>query len=118
MTEGLQPFLSDAVVSLCAPTQVWSGRDGDVGGQQIDGVYHGDLRHVRELSLTWDGRQPEWISISADGPSRVVFGGLLRALEDQAARERTVAAALELYHGRYSRTQYEGKIRQLLERLR
>jgi glycosyltransferase involved in cell wall biosynthesis len=44
--------------------------------------------------------------------------GLLRALEDQAARESTVSAALDLYQRRYSRKQYEVKIRQLLERLR
>jgi glycogen debranching enzyme len=99
VTEGLQPFLSDAVVSLRAPTQVWSGRDGDVGGQAIDGIYHGDFRHVRELSLGCDGRQPEWISVSADGPPRVVFGGLLRALDEptpdpgvRLLRERVVSA--------------------------
>jgi glycosyltransferase involved in cell wall biosynthesis len=44
--------------------------------------------------------------------------GLLRALNDQAARERVVAAALELYETEYSRARYESKIRQLLEVLR
>ena len=44
--------------------------------------------------------------------------GLLRALNDRAARERVVAAALELYETEYSRARYESKIRQLLEVLR
>jgi len=44
--------------------------------------------------------------------------GLLRALNDQAARERVVTAALELYETEYSRARYESKIRQLLEVLR
>ncbi len=91
-------MLSDAVVTLRAPTQVWSGRDGDLGAAGIHGVYHGDIRQVRELTLTCDGREPEWISTSMDGPSRVVFGGLLRALDDPSPdprvrllRERVVA---------------------------
>ena len=44
--------------------------------------------------------------------------GLLQALDDEAARERVVAAALHLYETRYSRARYEAKIRQLLEALR
>ena len=72
MTEGLQPLLSDAVVALRAPTQVWSDRSGDVGSGAIHGVYQGDIRHVRLLTLSYDGREPEWISTSMDGPSRVL----------------------------------------------
>ena len=45
----LQPLLDDAVIALRAPTQVWSGRDGDLGDAPIDGIFHGDVRHVREL---------------------------------------------------------------------
>jgi hypothetical protein len=36
----------------------------------------------------------------------------------RTARERVVAAALELYETEYSRARYESKIRQLLEVLR
>ena len=39
MTAGLQPFLSDAVVALRAPTQVWSRPDGELGSGAIDGVF-------------------------------------------------------------------------------
>ena len=34
----LQPFLNDAVIVLRAPTQVWSGRDGDLGEASIHGI--------------------------------------------------------------------------------
>lgn len=78
----LQPLLDDAVIVLRAPTQVWSGRDGDLGDRPIDGVYHGDVRHVRALIATCRDSAVEWISTAADGPSRVVFGGLLRGLDD------------------------------------
>lgn len=98
-TAPLQPLLSDAVIVLRAPTQVWSAASGDLGDAAIHGVYHGDVRHVRGMVLTCDGRMPEWISVSADGPSRVVFGGLLRALDDpvpdpqvRLLRERVAAA--------------------------
>lgn len=79
---ALQPLLEDAVIVLRAPTQVWSGRDGDLGAHAIDGVYHGDVRHIRALTARCRGSDIEWISIAADGPSRVVFGGLLRGLDD------------------------------------
>lgn len=79
----LQPLLDDATVVLRAPTQVWSGRGGDLGGGAIDGIYHGDVRFIRCLEVTYDGHAPEWISVSPDGPSRVVFGGLLRVIDDR-----------------------------------
>ncbi len=95
---GFQPLFSDAIVVLRAPTQVWSGRGGDLGGGAIDGVYHGDTRFIREIEMTYDGMHPEWISASPDGASRIVFGGLMRAIDSRhpdpkvrLLRERTVA---------------------------
>ncbi|MFG6443876.1 glycogen debranching N-terminal domain-containing protein [Microbacterium sp. P07] len=95
----LQPLLNDGVIALRAPTQVWSSRTGDIGAAAIDGVYHGDVRHVRSLQLTSGGSAIEWISTAPDGPSRVVFGGLLRSLDDatpdpkvRIVRERWVEA--------------------------
>ncbi len=70
------------MIALRAPTQVWSGRSGDLGASAIDGVYHGDVRHVRAVALTVDAARPEWISVAPRGASAVVFGGLLRALDD------------------------------------
>lgn len=78
----LQPLLGDAVIVLRAPTQVWSASGGDLGNRPIDGLYHGDVRHVRALDLTCDGSAIEWISQAPDGASRVIFGGLLRGLDD------------------------------------
>jgi len=78
----LQPLLDDAVIALRAPTQVWGGRSGDLGGSAIDGVYHGDVRHLRALRATCEGTTLETISVAPDGPSRVVFGSVLRGLDD------------------------------------
>ena len=78
----LQPLLNDAVVGLRAPTQVWSGGDGDLGASAIHGVYHGDTRPIRELTLSYGGIRPEWISVAPHDASHVVFGGLLRAVDD------------------------------------
>jgi hypothetical protein len=97
-TTPLQPLLSDAVIALRAPTQVWSGRDGDLGGAPIDGVYHGDVRHVRGLALECAESAVEHISVAPEGASHVVFGGLLRGVDDawpdpkvRIVRDRRVA---------------------------
>ncbi|KAA9089037.1 glycogen debranching N-terminal domain-containing protein [Microbacterium radiodurans] len=93
-----QPLLDQAVIALRAPTQTWSRRSGDMGEAPIDGVYHGDIRHIRGLELTCDGSAIEWISLDDADASRVVFGGLLRGLDSplpdprvRLVRERVVA---------------------------
>ena len=99
----VQPLISDALIVLRAPTQVWSGRDGEVRADDpdraIDGVFHGDVRYLREASLTYDGARPEWISASPEGASRATFGGILRSLDDptpdpkvRVVRDRVVEA--------------------------
>lgn len=97
-TRTRQPLLDDAVIVLRAPTQVWSRDTGDAGEGAIDGLYHGDVRHVAGLQLSCDDSDLEWISVAPDGPSRVVFGAVLRGLDgDQPdpkmrlLREREVA---------------------------
>lgn len=104
MTAGLQPFLSDRIVALAAPTQAWSGPDGDMGAAAIDGIYHGDTRFVRGLHVdyadvhdSWYGPEHITTEISAAGTLRV--DALLRAVDDDTPdpkvrleRERTVAA--------------------------
>ncbi len=77
-----QPLLNDAVVALRAPTQVWCARDGDLGAQAIHGVYHGDTRQISQLTLSYGGNRPEWISVAPHDASHVTFGGLLRAIDD------------------------------------
>ena len=81
-TPPLQPLLNDATIVFRAPTQTWSGSDGDLGAAPIHGVYHGDVRHVRALSLSCADSSIEWISAVAHGADRSVFGGLLRGLDD------------------------------------
>ncbi|MFD6140258.1 glycogen debranching N-terminal domain-containing protein [Promicromonospora sp. NPDC060271] len=97
-TVPLQPLLSDAVIALRAPTQVWSGRDGDLGGTPVDGVYHGDVRHVGALTLECAESAVEYVSLAPEGASHVVFGGLLRGVDDdqpdpkvRLVRDRRVA---------------------------
>ncbi len=106
MTAGRQPFLSDRVVALSAPTQAWSGDDGEVGDAAIDGIYHGDTRFVRSEALRYAGSTggfsaPEWVSWSLPSADLVRFDALLRAVDDawpdpkvRLVRERRVA------HGR------------------
>ncbi|MFG6279697.1 glycogen debranching N-terminal domain-containing protein [Microbacterium sp. 5K110] len=97
-TAPLQPLLSDALIVLRAPTQAWSDRDGTVGTAAVHGIYHGDVRHVRTLTVSCDQSKIEAISTAPDGPSRIVFGAILRGLDDttpdpkvRLLRERTVA---------------------------
>ncbi len=81
-TVALQPLLNDALIALRAPTQVWSDTTGDMGSAAVHGIYHGDVRHVRALTTSCDESAIEWISTAPDGASRVVFGGLLRGVDD------------------------------------
>ena len=97
MTVPRQPLLDDAAIVLRAPTQAWSRRCGDMGDAPIDGIYHGDIRHVRSVTLTCSGSPVEWISTSPESASRVVFDGLLRGLDSpmpdprvRMLRERSV----------------------------
>ncbi|WP_295012158.1 glycogen debranching N-terminal domain-containing protein [uncultured Microbacterium sp.] len=95
----LQPLLDDAVIVLHAPTQVWSDETGDMGTAPIHGVYHGDVRHVRALSVSVEGTAVETIACSSPAPQRAVFTGVLRGVDDDQPdpkvrldRERTVRA--------------------------
>jgi len=102
MTAGLQPFLSDRVVALAAPTQAWSGRDGDMGAAPIDGIYHGDTRFVRGLDVHYAGadgawHRPEHIATDLISACTVRMDALLRGVDDDTPdpkvrlqRERTV----------------------------
>lgn len=102
MTDGLQPFLSDAVVALHAPTQVWSARSGELGADPIHGVFHGDTRFIRETSLTYGTdaatHRPEWISTDEVSASALRFDGLLRRADDRT--RRGLAAAAEAFEFR------------------
>ncbi|MBO0983531.1 glycogen debranching N-terminal domain-containing protein [Rathayibacter sp. SD072] len=95
----LQPLLHEAVVLLRAPSQLWCDEAGEVGGQPIHGLYHGDVRVLAGAALLVGGLPLEPISAGRDGASSARFTGLARRLDDAAAdprfrvvRSRTVAA--------------------------
>lgn len=95
---GRQPLLNDALVVLEAPTQAWADASGDMGGAAIHGVFHGDWRYVRALSLRVAG-EPVEATGTARTAARAVFHGVARAVDDDTpdprvlvARERTVTA--------------------------
>ena len=79
MPQPRQPFLHDLVVALAAPTQVLSGRDGDVDAlrSRAEGVLHADIRVLHAARVLVDGLAGEHIATRADGPD-VVFTVLLR----------------------------------------
>ncbi|MFO7300011.1 MAG: glycogen debranching N-terminal domain-containing protein [Actinomycetes bacterium] len=79
-----QPLLHDAVLALEAPTQVWSGEDGDIGAAPIHGVYHGDTRVLRRVELEFADSRVEGVGFVPDGADRVTFVGLLRGIDDDA----------------------------------
>ncbi len=85
----VQPLLHDGVIALCAPTQVWSATDGEVGDQPIHGVYHSDTRILSHRTLRVGGERPEGISHSAADASVVHFVGLLRSFTDGTADPKT-----------------------------
>jgi hypothetical protein len=80
-----QPLLDDAVILLRAPTQAWSGRDGDIGDAAIDGIYHGDVRHIRSVRVGVTGSGIETISRSILDAATAEFGSVLRGLDDDGA---------------------------------
>ncbi|KJL31427.1 glycogen debranching N-terminal domain-containing protein [Microbacterium azadirachtae] len=95
----LQPLLNDAVIALQAPTQVWSDETGDMGSAPIHGVYHGDVRHVRALTIAVEGTAIETIAGSSPAPQQAVFAAVLRGIDDDQPdpkvrldRTRTVRA--------------------------
>lgn len=97
--QALQPLLNEATIVFRAPTQAWSASHGELGAAAIDGVYHGDVRHIRAIALACADSAIEWISAAPDGADRIVFGGLLRGLDDptpdpkvRLTRDRRVAA--------------------------
>ncbi|ALE06761.1 amylo-alpha-1,6-glucosidase [Arthrobacter sp. ERGS1:01] len=93
MSHPLQPLLHDATVALAAPTQTWSGRDGQmIGG--IHGIYHSDSRVFSTRSLRVGGAVPEHISTASVSASDVVFVALARNVDDAAADPRVQVETL------------------------
>jgi glycogen debranching enzyme len=95
---GRQPFLHDSVVTLCAPSFVISGEDGQLSGG-ADGFYHGDSRALSRLYVAVDGIVLAPVSGGLRGADRADFRAVLRGLGEVTAdpavalhRRRTVSS--------------------------
>jgi glycogen debranching enzyme len=75
-------LLHDLVACVAAPTQAWSGDDGQVREQGVQGFFHSDVRVLSSVLLTLDGSEPESIAVTRRGAGEVRFIGLARELGD------------------------------------
>ncbi|MEU5546451.1 glycogen debranching N-terminal domain-containing protein [Streptomyces sioyaensis] len=98
VAEGLQPFLHDAVVTLCAPSLVISHADGQLDGG-ADGFYHGDRRALARLAVSVEGIALTPVGGGLEGADRADFRAVLRGLGEVTAdpavalrRRRTVSS--------------------------
>lgn len=85
----LQPLLHDLLTAVMAPTQAWSGADGQIRPHGAQGLYQADLRVLSHAVLTVAGREPEAISAGSVGPGAVEVLALLRGV-DEAGADPTV----------------------------
>ncbi|MFJ2018605.1 amylo-alpha-1,6-glucosidase [Streptomyces nodosus] len=98
VTEGLQPFLHDAVVTLYAPSFVISRANGAFEGG-ADGFFHGDRRALSVLTVAADGVPLVPVGHGLRGADGADFRSILRGLGEVTAdpavalrRRRTTAA--------------------------
>ncbi|NJQ00318.1 amylo-alpha-1,6-glucosidase [Streptomyces zingiberis] len=77
--QELQPFLHDAVVTLCAPSFVISRGDGRLDGG-ASGFYHGDTRALSRLEVSVEGVPLAPVSGGTTGADRAEFRSVLRGL--------------------------------------
>ena len=80
--EQRQPWLHDLVLALAAPTQVWSGADGQIRPGGAAGAYHGDRRVLDRLEVRVDGREPTPVAHHERGGDHQVFVAVPRQLGD------------------------------------
>jgi glycogen debranching enzyme len=97
---SLQPLLHDQVVTLAAPTQVWSDAGGAIGSSGVHGYWTGDQRVVSAVAVSIDDVPIEPISVATAGAGTTTFSALLRGLDAHGAdpdvrldRRRTVTAS-------------------------
>ncbi|MCL3862215.1 glycogen debranching N-terminal domain-containing protein [Actinotalea sp. K2] len=103
----LQPLLHDLLAATMAPTQAWSGHDGQIRAVGAQGVYQGDLRVLSQAVLTVDGHEPEPVAAGPDGPGVIQAVSLLRSVDEPGA-DPTVRL-------RRTRTVTPGAVRERLE---
>ena len=81
-TEGPQPWLHRLLVAVAAPTQAWSGTDGQVHRDGAQGFFHGDVRVVDRAVLTVDGVEPVHVRSAVIGVGEVVSVAVAREVGD------------------------------------
>ncbi|QAY62230.1 amylo-alpha-1,6-glucosidase [Xylanimonas allomyrinae] len=93
----VQPFLHDLHATVAAPSQVWSGADGQVFPAGAQGVYHADVRVLSEVVVRVDGVLPEPVGGGGTGPGTSESTAVLRMIDGPGAdptaalrRRRTV----------------------------
>ncbi|HET8958869.1 glycogen debranching N-terminal domain-containing protein, partial [Nocardioides sp.] len=86
-----QPLLHEQLVALAAPTQAWSGTDGQIraGLRNLHGVFHADIRVLSEAVLTIAGAEPEVIATANPRVGTVKVVALARELDGPGADPAT-----------------------------
>ncbi|OEV03542.1 glycogen debranching N-terminal domain-containing protein [Streptomyces nanshensis] len=80
---GLQPFLHDACITLCAPSMALSRPDGQLR-EGCDGFYHGDRRALSLLTALAEDVPNAPIGGGPDGAERASFRTVLRGLAEHS----------------------------------
>jgi glycogen debranching enzyme len=78
-----QPFLHELVTAVAAPATVLSARDGQLRRDGAQGWLVADVRHLAELTVTVDGREPVALGHRQEGPGSVRFVSAVRHLGDE-----------------------------------
>lgn len=82
---GRQPLLHDLLVCLGAPTQYWTGLDGQLRASGTQGVFHGEVRVLSQAVLTVSGAEPETIGAGPDGVGSVRVATVVRGIDEPGA---------------------------------
>lgn len=80
-----QPLLHDLLVTLAAPTQAWSGRDGQIRGAGAEGVFHSDVRVLQRAVLIVDDEEPEVVAAGSTPDGAVEVVALARGIDGPGA---------------------------------
>lgn len=78
-----QPFLHELVTAVAAPASVLSARDGQLRRDGAQGWLVADVRHLAELVVTVDGREPIALAHHQVGPAELGFVGAARHLGEE-----------------------------------
>lgn len=84
-TTPRQPLLNDLIVAVAAPTQAWSGADGQVRQVGAQGVFHSDVRVLANAIVLVGGAEPETIAAGPAGPGTVLITSVVRNVDGPGA---------------------------------